>query len=75
VPTIVVHGRIRPNPAAHHAPRVFEDLSVLAWSDDRDTMVVTFRERVPHLRGSAVRQQYWERDRSQWRIVAEGPVR
>jgi lipoprotein-anchoring transpeptidase ErfK/SrfK len=74
-PTLVLRGRTVPNPAAHHAPRVFEDLSVLAWSDDQDTMVVTFRERTPHLRGSAVRQQYWERERSQWRIVAEGPVR
>jgi len=74
-PTIVVNGRQRPNPAAHHAPRVFDDLSVLAWSDEKDTMDATFRERVPHVRGSNVRQQYWERDRSQWRIVAEGPVR
>jgi hypothetical protein len=74
-PTILVHGQPRPNPAAHHAPRVFDDVSVLAWSDEKDTMVVTFRERIPHVRGSSVRQQYWERDRSQWRIVAEGPVR
>jgi hypothetical protein len=66
-PALVVRGR--------HAPRVFDELSVLAWSDENDTMVVTFRERVPHVRGSSVRRQYWERDRSQWRIVAEGPVR
>jgi hypothetical protein len=71
--TALVPGR--PRPAPHPAPRVFDELSVLAWSDEKDTMVVTFRERVPHMRGASVRQQYWERERGDWRIVAEGPVR
>jgi hypothetical protein len=74
--TILLHRRPLPNAAAAaHESHVFSDLSVLGWSDDKDTRVVTFRERVAHVRGETVHQQYWERDGGEWKIVAEGPVR
>jgi hypothetical protein len=57
-------------------PASISDISVLTWHDDKDKMVVTFRE----LAASAgqrdrVMRQYWGRYGNSWRIVAEGPVR
>jgi hypothetical protein len=74
-PTIVVRGVRRPNPAAARwsppAAMRFDDQSVLGWSDDGGTFVVTFRERIPRIRGDAVVRQYWSRIDGQWKIAAE----
>lgn len=55
-----------------------DNVSVLTWHDERDTMVVTFRELANAFKArekDRVVRQYWSRDRGDWRIVAEGPVR
>jgi hypothetical protein len=54
-------------------PVSFGELSVLSASDERETVVVTFHERIARARGETLRQ-YWERDRDQWKIVAENAV-
>jgi hypothetical protein len=78
-PTILVRGVHRPNPAAARwtppGPMRFEDQSVLSWSDDGGTFVVTFRERIARIRGDAVVRQYWSRVGGQWRIAAETSAR
>jgi lipoprotein-anchoring transpeptidase ErfK/SrfK len=78
-PTILVRGVRRPNPAAARwtplAPMRFEDQSVLGWSDDGGTFVVTFRERIARIRGDAVVRQYWSRVGDQWKIAAETTAR
>jgi hypothetical protein len=38
-------------------------------------MVVTFNERGSRSRRETMLRQYWERDASTWKIVAEGIVR
>jgi L,D-transpeptidase YnhG len=53
----------------------FENLSVMTWSNPRQTMVVTFNERGARSHRETTLRQYWERDASRWRIVAEGTVR
>jgi len=63
----------RPAPAPVREQIAFNDLSVLTWSDEKETMVVTFHERLA--RRETVLRQYWERDASRWKIVAEGVVR
>ena len=57
-------------------PRGIDDLSVLTWHDDKDVMVVTFRE-LAAARGQRDRivRQYWSRSGADWRITAEAPVR
>jgi hypothetical protein len=65
-------GRRAPAPAGQAVS--FGELSVLSATDDRETIVVTFHERIPRARGETLRQ-YWQRDRDQWRIVAENSVR
>jgi lipoprotein-anchoring transpeptidase ErfK/SrfK len=53
----------------------FDNLSVLTWSDAKETMVVTFHERAGRTARETVLRQYWERDGERWKIVAEGAVR
>jgi lipoprotein-anchoring transpeptidase ErfK/SrfK len=78
-PTVVlVHGKRRVIPPPAVAPRdpiSFDNLSVLTWSDEKETMVVTFNERGARSHRETVLRQYWERDASTWKIVAEGTVR
>jgi lipoprotein-anchoring transpeptidase ErfK/SrfK len=77
-PVVVPQGKRRGLPAAAVAPRdpiAFDNLSVLTWSDQKDTMVVTFNERSTRTRRETTVRQYWERDASAWKIVAEGTVR
>ena len=78
-PTVVmVHGkrRVIPPPAVPPKdPVAFDNLSVMAWSDDKETMVVTFNERGTRTHRETVLRQYWERDAAKWKIVAEGTVR
>ena len=56
-------------------PIAFDNLSVMTWSDDKETMVVTFNERGSRTHRETTLRQYWERDASRWKIVAEGTVR
>lgn len=72
------HGkrRVLPPPALlAKDPITFDNLSVMTWSDDQDTMVVTFNERGTRTHRETTLRQYWERDASTWKIVAEGAVR
>ena len=78
-PTVVlVHGkrRVIPPPAvAPKDPIAFDNLSVMTWTDSKETMVVTFNERGTRSHRETMLRQYWERDASKWKIVAEGTVR
>jgi len=78
-PTLVmVHGKRQVLPAPAVPPRdpiAFDNLSVMTWSDDKATMVVTFSERSLRTRRETMLRQYWERDAAKWKIVAEGTVR
>jgi len=78
-PTVVlVHGkrRVMPAPALPaRDPIAYDNLSVMTWSDEKETMVVTFNERSTRSHRETTLRQYWERDASSWRIVAEGTVR
>jgi hypothetical protein len=78
-PTVVmVHGKrhVVPPPAVPPKdPISFDNLSVLTWSDARETMVVTFNERSTRTHRETALRQYWERDADRWKIVAEGTVR
>lgn len=52
--------------------RQLADLSIFAWNEQDETLMISFRE---VLRGSAtgpLRQQYWARESGQWRIFSEG---
>lgn len=53
--------------------REVTDLTVLAWHEKGDNLIVDFTEVAP---GSAVtpqrRRQYWSRESGQWRIFSEG---
>jgi lipoprotein-anchoring transpeptidase ErfK/SrfK len=78
-PTVaMVHGKrkvIPPPAVAPPDPISFDNLSVMTWSDAKETMVVTFNERGTRSHRETVLRQYWERDAGKWRIVAEGTVR
>ena len=56
------------------APAAITDTSIVAWRDDRELMVVTFREQATPGKIDHVMRQYWGRDGADWRIVAEGQV-
>ena len=66
---------LRVEAAPVHEQIAFNDLSVLTWSDEKETMVVTFHERMTRSPRETVLRQYWERDANKWKIVAEGVVR
>jgi lipoprotein-anchoring transpeptidase ErfK/SrfK len=77
-PTVVmVHGKrkVLPPAAPPRDPIAFDNLSVMTWSDEKETMVVTFNERGTRTHRETLLRQYWERDASRWKIVAEGTVR
>ncbi len=78
-PTVVmVRGKRHVIPAPAVAPRdpiTFDNLSVMTWSDAKETMVVSFNERGTRSHRETSLRQYWERDASKWKIVAEGTVR
>lgn len=66
-------ARLRPN--ASSAPSAIADTSMVAWRDDRELMIVTFREQAASRRErDHVLRQYWGREGGSWRIVAEGQV-
>jgi lipoprotein-anchoring transpeptidase ErfK/SrfK len=73
-----IHGKrhVVPAPAvARPDPISFDNLSVMTWSDEKETMVVTFNERGMRTHRETTLRQYWERDAKKWKIVAEGTVR
>jgi lipoprotein-anchoring transpeptidase ErfK/SrfK len=77
-PTVVmVHGKrkVLPPAAPKKDPIAFDNLSVMTWSDAKETMVVTFNERGTRTHRETMLRQYWERDAKKWKIVAEGSVR
>jgi hypothetical protein len=51
-----------------------KDLSLLHWTDQSDTMVVTFGEVAVGKRSGPVKRQYWARQGSQWKIFYEGVI-
>jgi hypothetical protein len=51
-----------------------KDLSVLRWTDESDTMVVTFGEVANGTRTGPTKRQYWERQGNQWKIFYEGII-
>lgn len=56
-------------------PAGIDDTSMITWRDDRELMVVTFREQAANdQQTDHVMRQYWGRDGADWRIVAEGQV-
>jgi lipoprotein-anchoring transpeptidase ErfK/SrfK len=73
----MVHGKRKLLPPAPPPkdPIAFDNLSVMTWSDAKETMVVTFNERATRTHRETTLRQYWERDAKKWKIVAEGTVR
>ena len=74
----MIHGKrhVVPPPAVPpQDPISFDNLSVMTWSDEKETMVVTFNERGTRTHRETALRQYWERDAPKWKIVAEGTVR
>ena len=51
-----------------------KDLSVLRWTDNADTMVVTFGEVPTGARSGPVKRQYWVRQGPHWKIFFEGVI-
>ena len=74
---VTVHGKrkVLPPVAPPRDPIAFDNLSVMTWSDAKETMVVTFNERGTRTHRETTLRQYWERDSKKWKIVAEGTVR
>ncbi|MDB5947089.1 MAG: hypothetical protein JWQ33_2115 [Ramlibacter sp.] len=59
---------------AHGRDVQLKDLSYLRWTDNADTMVVTFDEVVAGARGGPVKRQYWVRQGAMWKIFFEGVI-
>jgi murein L,D-transpeptidase YafK len=55
-------------------PVQFKDLSMLRWTDNTDTMVVTFSELTGSPQTGTHKRQYWERRGNQWKIFYEGVI-
>ena len=75
---VMIRGKrhVIPPPAVPpRDPISFDNLSVMTWSDAKETMVVTFNEHGTRSHRETSLRQYWERDASKWKIVAEGTVR
>ncbi|EHR71072.1 hypothetical protein BurJ1DRAFT_2233 [Burkholderiales bacterium JOSHI_001] len=52
----------------------FDELSVLGWDNNRQVMVVSFRERGPQgQRARRVTRQYWAREAGHWKIMSQDP--
>ena len=59
---------------AHGRDVALKELSYLRWTDNADTMVVTFDEVVAGARGGPVKRQYWVRQGAMWKIFFEGVI-
>jgi murein L,D-transpeptidase YafK len=51
-----------------------KELSILAWRDTSELMVVTFGLVTKGQRSGAVRRQYWGKESGQWKIFFEGVI-
>jgi murein L,D-transpeptidase YafK len=51
-----------------------KELSYLRWTDNADTMVVTFDEVIAGERTGLVKRQYWMRNGAVWKIFFEGVI-
>ena len=51
-----------------------KELSYLRWTDNADTMIVTFDEVVAGMRVGPVKRQYWMRQGALWKIFFEGVI-
>lgn len=51
-----------------------KDLSLLRWSDQAETMVVTFNEVWQGSKTGNLKRQYWVRQANQWKIFFEGSI-
>ena len=51
-----------------------KEVSYLRWTDNADTMVVTFGELVKGAKTGRTKRQYWARQGSQWKIFFEGDI-
>ena len=51
-----------------------KELSYLRWTDNADTMIVTFDEVVAGSRVGPVKRQYWMRQGALWKIFFEGVI-
>jgi len=55
-------------------PIELKDLSMLRWTDESDTMVVTFGEVPTGTRTGKTKRQYWVRQGNEWKIFFEGVI-
>lgn len=55
-------------------PIELKDLSMLRWTDESDTMVVTFGEVPTGTRTGKTKRQYWVRHGNEWKIFFEGVI-
>jgi murein L,D-transpeptidase YafK len=51
-----------------------KELSYLRWTDNADTMIVTFDEVIAGSRVGLVKRQYWMRQGALWKIFFEGVI-
>jgi hypothetical protein len=47
---------------------------MMRWSDQNDTMVVTFDEVIVGKQTGVTKRQYWIRDGKAWKIFFEGVI-
>ncbi len=51
-----------------------KELSILAWRDTSDVLIVSFGEVRKGHRSGPMKRQYWSKDGGQWRIFYEGVI-
>ena len=51
-----------------------KDVSYLRWTDNSDTMIVTFSELIKNTQKGRTKRQYWSRQGTRWTIFFEGIV-
>lgn len=54
--------------------REIRDVSLLAWTEEGERVVVNFTEHIHGNRNGVARRQYWSREGGQWKIYSEGGV-
>ncbi len=60
--------------AAQGRATELKDLSILAWRDKDDLLVVTFGLVLKGQRTGQVKRQYWGKEGGQWKIFFEGAI-
>ena len=50
------------------------NLTMMRWTDQNDTMVVTFDEVISWHANGVTKRQYWIRDGKTWKIFFEGVI-